>query len=261
MRSFLLFSLLLLPLFAKPIVAISILPQKYILDKITQDSFEVVVLLPPKVSPATFSPKPSTVLKLKKASLYLTIGLPFEKALLEKIETKKVDMGKYLKRFSHFEHLDPHIWLSPPHLLLLARVTLEEAIKLQPSKKGEFLRNYLDFVKEITALDTSFFNQLPSNTTFISYHPSFGYFAKVYNLKQLAIEKEGKEPKPQQLLQLLKTAREEKVKVVVVEPQFPKRKAKFLAQKINAKIVVIDPLAYDIPSSLKKLTDALSDLD
>ncbi|MRI58706.1 MAG: cation ABC transporter substrate-binding protein [Epsilonproteobacteria bacterium] len=257
-----------LPLFAREIIAVSILPQKYIVDRIVGEAFETIALLPPGASPATFAPKPSTILKLKKSKLYLTIGVPFEQALLSRIETPSVDMGRYLKRFAmdhhHEEHdhegLDPHLWLSPPHIMLLARATLQEAIHLDPKAKETFLHNYRTFIKELGALDAKIYKKILRSSTksFLVYHPSFGYFAKVYDLRQIAIEQEGKEPKPKELMELVKLAKKERIETIFIEPQFPKKSALFLAKKLGAKVVTIDPLAYDLLSNLEKIADAVS---
>ena len=267
MRYFL-FLFLLVPLFAKDIIAVSILPQKYIVDRIVGDSFETLALLPPGASPATFAPKPSTIVKLKNAKLYLTIGVPFEKALLKRITTPKTDMGRYLRRFpmdhDHDDHdhegLDPHLWLSPPHIMLLARATLQEAIRLQPASSQKFLRNYQQFIEELARLDVKLYQKLlrTPNKSFLVYHPSFGYFARVYDLRQIPIEVEGKEPKPKELLKLVRIAKELGIETIFVEPQFPKKSALFLARKIGAKVETIDPLAYDLLTNLEKIADAIS---
>ena len=94
------------------------------------------------------------------------------------------------------------------------------------------------------------------NRNFIVYHPSWAYFAKRYNLNQIAIETEGKEPKPAQLANLIKEAKEENAKVIFVAPQFSKKAAKLIADEVGANVVEIDPLAKDWIKNMKNTADA-----
>ncbi len=264
--------IMLLPLliFAKT-VSVSILPQKYIVNRIAPD-IEVNVMVPKGANPATYSPKPSQIKAVKSSTLYFTIGVPFERANLQKLKSinpdmKITDMGRYLKRFPisghHHEdeehaHPDPHLWLSPPHLMLLARATLEELTLLNPKRAKEYVKRYENFVKELAALDRDVYSKLLpiKKRAFLVYHPSFGYFAKVYRLRQIAIEKEGKEPSGRYLAKLVKEAKG--VKILIIEPQFPKKSARFLAKRIGAKIVVIDPLEYNVTKTISKLAEEIA---
>jgi zinc transport system substrate-binding protein len=261
--------LLLLPifLFAKT-VTVSIAPQQWIIEHIAPD-LEVEVLLPKSASPATYSPKPSDLAALKRSELYFTIGVPFERANLKRFATlnskmKIVDMSRYVRKFPiahHHKHahesLDPHTWLAPPQLMLLARAALQELIKLEPAKKESYLKNYEELIKKLAAFDAKIFKLTLTlrNRKFLVYHPSFGYFARVYDLEQIAIEKEGKEPSAAHLTHLVHEAKG--AKVLIIEPQFPKRSAQLLAKKLGLTIVTIDPLAPNPLQTIQKVTDAL----
>ncbi|BCD61513.1 zinc transport system substrate-binding protein [Nitratiruptor sp. YY08-26] len=276
---FLLFIFFTTLLFAKDTILVSILPQKYFLEQIAKDSFDIEVLISPGASPATYSLKPSQIKKIKKVKCYFTIGVPFEKAWRERIEAANpklrfIDSGKYIRHYplahhhhhehdEHHEHeksLDPHIWLAPNLVPLIARAMLDELLKLEPNKKEFFLTNYQKFAQKTIEIDSKIYSLLlqKKSKAFLVYHPSFGYFARSYGLKQLAIEKEGKEPKMQDLIQLAKKAKALGIKTIFIEPQFPKKSAQFLAQKIGAQVKVIDPLAYDWESNILKVARAIA---
>ena len=71
---------------ARPLkVFVSILPQKYFVEKIGGDSVEVAVMVQPGASPATYEPKPKQMVALAKSDIYFAIGVPFEKTWLPKI--------------------------------------------------------------------------------------------------------------------------------------------------------------------------------
>ncbi len=266
-----------LPLLAKEIVAVSILPQKYFIDQISGGTVDVEVMVPKGASPATYSPKPSQLKTLKEAKVYFTIKVPFEKAWMERFfsinpKMRVVDMGKYLKRYPMAKHnheahkdydhdhgLDPHIWLAPPYAMGMARVALEELCELLPQKRDEFIERYQKLIDKIAQVDGQLMKILAplKKRAFFVYHPSFGYFARVYRLHQIAIEKEGKEPTMKELANLMKLAKKEGVSTIFIEPQFPKKSALFLAKKIGARVVVVDPLAYEWDRNILEIGKAL----
>ena len=83
------------------------------------------------------------------------------------------------------------------------------------------------------------------------FHPSWGYFAHTYGLEQVAIEIEGKAPKPAQLKELIERARKDGIKFVFVQPQFSARSAKLIAGEIGGQVVYVDPLAEDWVGNLQ----------
>ena len=110
------------------------------------------------------------------------------------------------------------------------------------------------FKASLDELDSFIKNELKDVKTreFIVYHPSSGYFAKRYNLEQIAIEIEGKEPKPAELKELIEEAKEHGVKVVFVAPQFSKKAAQTIAKESGASVVEIDQLPLDCDAELRK---------
>ena len=272
MRIFLLLSVFVLSLWAKVSVAVSILPQKFFVNKIGKDLVDVTVMVPPGASPAVYSVKPSQLKALKKAKIYFAIGVPFEKAWLDKFisvnpSIKIVDTSSMIKKFPMNEegrgNLDPHIWLSPPLVILQARVILDSLISIDPKNRDTFIKNYEKFVCEIASLDVKIMNILKDvkKREFIVFHPSFGYFARSYALRQIAIEREGKEPSAKYIQRIIKIAKELKIKRIFVEPQFPKRSAKYIASKIKGEVVVIDPLNEKWDDNLLKIARALGNSD
>jgi zinc transport system substrate-binding protein len=95
---------------------------------------------------------------------------------------------------------------------------------------------------------------MPSHT-FLVFHPAWGYFARQYGLEQIAIEKEGKEPGPQDLAKTISLAREKGIKLVIVQPQFSKSQAQMIASELGAKIIVLDPLAEDYLDNMEKVAN------
>ena len=70
----------------KPSITVSILPQKFLVDRVGGGRFDVNVMVGPGESPATYEPKPRQMTGLKSAVLYYRIGVPFEKVWFPKIQ-------------------------------------------------------------------------------------------------------------------------------------------------------------------------------
>jgi len=248
-------------LFGKVDVVVSILPQKTFVKKIAGDLVDVTVMVAPGASPAVYEPKPSQMKKITKAQIYFSIGVPFEKAWLSRFKAQNPNMllydtSKGIKKLpmqehhhSHHHHsssiLDPHIWLSPTLVKIQAKNIADALKKIDPKHKTVYENNLNKFEQEINELNRRLSKILKpcQGKAMMVFHPSWGYFAKEYGLKQIPVEVEGKEPKSKELVKIIHEAKEEGVKTVFVQPQFSKRTAKVIATSIGAKIVEADPVA------------------
>jgi len=242
-------------------VTVSILPQKYVVDFISSNKANVNVMVPKGANPAIYSPKPKQLLALKQSLVYFKIGVPFEKAWLNKFtdinpNIRVVDFGKYIKRDKN-----PHIWLDPILLIKQAKVVKDTLIQIDPKNKTLYNKNYHKFIKKMETLDITIQNLLSNikNRKFIIFHPNLYYFAKRYNLDEIALEKEGKEASIRYLLKIIKIAKQNNIKVVFTAPEFSQKSAKFLAYKIGAKIIKFSALDYDIYKNLLKVSKILHD--
>jgi zinc transport system substrate-binding protein len=86
---------------------------------------------------------------------------------------------------------------------------------------------------------------------FMVFHPSWGYFAHTYGLKQVAVEIEGKDAKPAQLKELIEHAMANDIKIIFVQPQFSSKSAKLVAREIGGQVAVADPLAQDWSGNIR----------
>ena len=87
------------------------------------------------------------------------------------------------------------------------------------------------------------------------FHPSWGYFAQAYRLKQVPVQIEGRDPKPAQLKELIEHAREKNIKVIFVQPQFSAKSAKLVAKEINGEVALVDPLAENWSANLREVAN------
>ena len=264
-------------------VTVSILPQKYFVEKIAQDRVGINVMVKQGFSPAIYEPQTSQMKLLSNSHVYFSIGVAFENVWLKKFKNanKKmqiVDMNKGITKLpidnhhheevsthenhsqeEHEEGLDPHVWLNPLLVKLQAKNIYDTLIDLDAENKEFYLKNYLSFIKELDNLDKKLKKILKpvENKTFMVFHPSWGYFAKAYNLEQISVEKEGKTPKPRELVKLIKQSKEHNIKIIFVSPQFSKKAASVIANSIKGNTLTIDPLAYAYKTNLIKTAEAI----
>ncbi|MBD3798089.1 MAG: zinc ABC transporter substrate-binding protein, partial [Campylobacterales bacterium] len=205
-------------LFAKLSIVVSITPQKTFVQKIAGEMAEVTVMVPQGASPHSYEPKVSQMVALSKADIYFSIGVEFEEAWLDKFKSqnktlKFIDMGQEIEKIKMVEHhhehkhenhhdhdeMDPHVWTSPNNVAIMAQTTYMSLTELDPEHQQFYKQNLENFLKEILETDLEIkdiFKGLKPNTSFMVFHPSWGYFAKEYHLMQIAVEVEGKKPKP-----------------------------------------------------------------
>jgi len=159
--------------------------------------------------------------------------------------------------------LDPHIWLDPALVKIQAAHIRDGLSTVDPDGVQEYAANAAAFMQELDELDSelrTILSVLPEDRrTFLVFHPSWGYFAKAYGLKQASIEVEGKEPSPRDMARIIALGKETGAKVVFVQPQFSEKSASVIAKQIGAQIVRLDPLAADWSENLRKAAHAFVD--
>lgn len=270
--------------FAKINVYVSILPQKYFAQSIGQDRINIKVMVMPGASPATYEPKPKQMVALSKTDIYFAIGSPFEKLWLSRFrslnkELNIVHTDKGIKKRIienhvhhededeeeihdehqteeevHYEHQtkDPHIWLDPILVIKQAKHIAKALCEADPDGCSFYNANLASFTKKTLDLD----NQLKQITSsakgryFMVFHPSWGYFANRYDLHQIPVELEGKEPKPSDLKEFVELTRRLKLKTIFIQPQFSRKAAVLIARETGANVVAVDPLSENWRANL-----------
>jgi zinc transport system substrate-binding protein len=244
-------------------VTVSILPQKYFVERIGGEYVTVNVMVQPGASPATYEPKPEQLTALGKAAAYFSIGVPFESAWLDKIasansEMRMVDTTGGIEKVGQ----DPHIWLSPTLVKTQAQTIYEALAQLDPTHETEYKTNLDSFIADIDALDADIRKTLArvENRKFMVFHPSWGYFARDYGLEMIPIEVGGQEPSAAELAALIAEAKEGGIKVVFAQPEFSTRDAETIAKEIGGEVLLISPLAPDWLDNLRQVAETFAEV-
>lgn len=259
----------------RPLIIVSIPPQKYFVHAVAGDLVEVKVLIPPGASPHSFEPTPSDMEAMQRAELWLTVGVDFEDAWVPRFTGSCPDLHVWstidgIQRLpmgrgstsgitpdqhgeaGHDGSPDPHVWLSP-ELVRAQAVSIAAALsEYSPADSAVFAAGLASFQLEIDSLQESISELLGpvGGSSFMVFHPAWGYFADEFGLVQVAVESGGNDPSPGELADLVDSARSMGITTVFVSPQFSASSASVLAEEIGGTTAVMDPMSEDWPGGL-----------
>lgn len=267
-------------------VTVSILPQAYFVERIAGDMVSVNVMVGPGEEAHTYEPKPEQMKSLSSSAVFFSIGVEYEDTWIPRFkdinpEMMIVDSAEGIQRIElsdshshddeedteeetltdHFGGTDPHVWLAPDNGKHIAENILNALITLLPEDTQFLTQNYNDLINEIDQLDEGIRKTLSNfeNRTFMVFHPAWGYFAEQYGLTQVPVQVGGQDPSPAELVDLIKTAQDEKIKVIFIQPTFSAASVEALSKELDAQIVQVDPLARDWLENLKLVAGAFAD--
>ncbi len=263
-------------------VFVSILPQKYFVERIGGEQVNVQVMVKPGQSPETFEPSPRLMARYSGADVYFTIGLPFEQVWIKRLaslnaaiqvintrpettlllqQTHQHDSDKHdSDKYKAHQQWDPHTWLSPILAIEQARVIYNALSELQPANAVLFEKNFRQLEQQLIQLDQSIANLFSKTDKheFLTFHPAFSCFANRYHLTQRAIEIDGKEPSAKQIAALISELSAKQVPNILIEQQFNTVIARTIARSLNAGLLTVDPLAYDYIHNMQDIADKIN---
>lgn len=255
----------------KPVITVTIEPQRYFTEAIAGDKFEVISMVPKGMNPETYDLSPQQLVALSESRAYLRIGyIGFEQNWMKRL----ISNAPHLQMFdtseginlllgetacghthhhqekgthSHDKVIEPHIWNSASNALVIARNTYQALCRLDKSNEAYYADRYRTLCNKITETDSLVRKLLAtpqSSRAFMIYHPALSYYANDYGLHQFSIEEDGKEPTPAHLKELIELCRTEGIRVLFIQPEFDKRHAEIIAEQAGIKVVPINPLSY-----------------
>lgn len=143
-------------------------------------------------------------------------------------------------------HHYPHIWLSFILSKAHAQVIAKNLCEIDATNCASYKRNLARFEKEINKM-FAYFKGIFGHKggAFLVYHPAFSYIANELGLKEIAIEKDGKEAKIAHTKEILELVKKHKIKKIFIQPQFASKHAHTIAKEAKLSIKTADPLAFD----------------
>jgi zinc transport system substrate-binding protein len=241
------------------------------------DRVAVTVLVPPGADPHTYEPNAGQMVSLSESRIYFRLGeglLPFEDRFLSGLRNMNRNMTfvdtsdgiEFIQEGGGSSHpggygKDPHIWLSVRNAEIMVSHISDALSAADPEHAAEYSHNRDAYLDRLTVLDGNITRQLSGlePREFLTVHDAWGYFARDYNLTQLAINANDKEPGAQAIQEIIGRAREDGIKTVFIEPEFSPRSADVIAQAIGGRVVRIDPLASDYSDNMARIAQAFAE--
>lgn len=261
------------PAESRPLALVSVAPYRTFVERIAGNLFEVKTVVPSGSDAHSFELTPKEAEQLRRAQVWFRIGEPFEKralTLLEQTPIRLVDLREGIDLMEEeglhchhcgMDHLDRHIWLSPKLAKMQAAAIARNLSEMIPEQAPVFALNLALLERDLDALHDEILAILAPvvDRTFLVSHPSFGYFCRDYELTQLSVEYEGKDPRPQHLEEILEQARTGHAEVAFALPQYNNKGAQLIAEELRLPVRMVNPYSADYFETMRSFAHWIAD--
>ena len=254
------------PAFAKLNVVTTTQDPAAITRAIGGDRVNVKALAKGYQDPHFVDAKPTYMVDLNRADLFVVIGLDLEigyaSLLITGSHNDKIAFGQpgYLDLSQFISPLEvvavadrgqgdihptgnPHYWLDPENGRLMARGIAGRLSELDPDGKATYAANLAAFEKTLTAKEAEWTQKLAplAGQPIITYHRSWSYFAKRFKLEVVDFiePKPGIPPTPGHTLELIKRIQAQGIKLILMEVFYDKRYPELIASKTPVKLAAV----------------------
>jgi ABC-type Zn uptake system ZnuABC Zn-binding protein ZnuA len=259
---------------ADPIRVVVTLPVlKDLTQQIGKEKVSVLSLVTEFESAYAHSPEPDDVSAVRKARLFLQIGLglePWTDGLIRVAANKRLmivatGQGVPLLRDQAPEDTEPnavpdrhrlgnpHIWLDPENVKTMLRHITDALIKLDPKNKGAYLRNQAEYLKELDPLEARLKQKASglNRRKIVTHHPAWPYFARRFgfDISGSLLNASGTELPARRLDGLIKKMKRDKVGVIVSEPQLSPALPQTVANATGARVILLTIFPGTIPGT------------
>lgn len=217
-------------------------------------------------NPHFVDPKPSYILKLSKADMFITVGLDLEigwvPPLLNSARNAKIQKGgegyvdastnipllqvpTSISRAEGDIHIygNPHYWLDPLNGKIIAQTICTALIRLDPEHRAQFESRLQRFNQTIDSKINNWEAQLKPyrGTKVIAYHNEWPYFEQRFGLQIVDFlePKPGIPPTPSQLAKIINTMKRENIKIIINSPYFTAESADLVARNTGGTVVTL----------------------
>lgn len=254
------------------IVHAAFYPLEFLAKTIGGDQIQVVSLTVPGAEPHDMELTPVQVAELEKTSLALFIDgfMPaVDEAIEASVPDRALDLGTTVTLLESDDHdhahetpapeasdstkddhghgaYDPHIWLDPANMVLMANAVSERLIAIDPDRSDFYTANTAALVAELEALDQEFTTGLANceQKEIVTSHESFGYLANAYGFEQHGIAglSPESEPSPARLAEISEMVKAEGITTIYYETLVSPAIAETVANETGATTAVLDPI-------------------
>src|SRR4051812_38339411 len=235
---------------------------KSIAEFIGGDKVSVTSIATGYQNPHFVDPKPSYIISLSNADLFVTVGLDLETGwspqLLASSRNTKIQKGaagyvdasigvgllqvpSAANRGEGDIHIfgNPHYWLDPLNGKVIARNITNGLERIDPSNKSFYESNLQAFFKKIDDKLKGWLEKFNPyrGAKIIAYHNEWVYFEKRFGLEIVDFmePKPGIPPSPTQLVKVIKEVKANNIRVIVSSPYFTTSSSDVVSKQTGAK--------------------------
>ncbi len=239
---------------------------KSITEYIGGDKVKVENITKGYQDPHIVDPKPSYMLKLNKADLFVKVGLDLElwAQLLEDgarnphirygspgyvdasigVELLGIPQRKIDRSLGDIHVFgNPHYWLDPLNSKIITKNILDGLKRISPENTSYFEDNKRLFDKEIEKHLIKWLEKMKpyTGTKVIAYHKTWPNFAKRFGIEivDYVEPKPGISPSPAHIANLIKKMKAENIKLIIKEPFYESKIPRFIASKTGASVLIL----------------------
>jgi len=265
----------------KPRVVTSIPPYIYIVNEIVGDTMEVSCALGDNFNLHTSEVTPKHLKATKGVDLFVGVGEAYEKRLISAVNqgetktlflnlNKKIPLLQFSQSTSfidachdaksHIHHSeDLHFWLGPQSLIKQIPILVQNLAMISPENGELYKKNGDLLIERIRVLNNELKIPLTpyKGRAIIVSHPALGYFCEEYDIKQISVECEGKDPLPKDISHIVHHAESSSAICVFISPHFNNKGAELIAKKLNLRVEVFNPLAENPLETIIEVSKAI----
>ncbi len=265
----------------KPLVVTTTTDLADFVRNIGGDRLEVYSIARGTEDPHFIEPKPSHIVKLKKAALYVTMGMQMEigySPVLERGANRPdisyggnnyIDCSKAIRPIEIPDSVDrakgdihpqgnPHYMTDPQNGLLVVNYIAEKLKAHFPQDAGYFEKNraaYADRLKEKMKEWEKILAPF-KGTKIVTYHKNWSYFFRRYHFDLIGTVEPvpGISPSPAHVSKLIATMKAQGCKYMMTANYFERKTPESIARATGAKIMVVPVMTR----SIKEAPDYIS---
>ena len=251
-------------------VITTIFPLKEFAQEVGGERVKVYLLLPPGAEPHTWDPKPSDIVKLSRADVFICIGAemePWVQGILKSLNNPKLQIIEASnevpligtdkayrhhhgegtdKERPHFGGVDPHIWLNFEYDLKIVDKIASALRNKDPEGAVYYLKNAEEYKEKLKNLDLKYQKELSNckcREFILGGHAAFAYMAQRYGLRQIPLYglSPNSEPTPKRMAKVITMAKNYRVPAIYFEELVNDNLAKAIAKEVGAKTLVLNP--------------------
>ncbi|HSU27317.1 MAG TPA: metal ABC transporter substrate-binding protein [Chitinophagaceae bacterium] len=217
-------------------------------------------------NPHFVDPKPSYIINLSSADLFVTVGLDLETgwspSLLSSSRNTKIQKGapgyvdasvgvgllqvpSVANRAEGDIHIygNPHYWMDPLNGKVIARNIANGLERVDPDNKQFYENNLSAFFKKIDDKMKEWQAKMApfKGAKIIAYHNEWVYFENRFglNIVDFMEPKPGIPPSPSQLVKVIKEVKADNIKVIISSPYFTTTSSDVVARQTSVKVLTI----------------------